>query len=227
MHNNLIGKYESYGTTQDMWIALKAKFGGTIVTQLRTLTLKFDTFRMQCGDSMQEHLRKMSAMVRELKAAGNNLTDEQQIQAVIRSLPDSWDQMKLNMTHNESIQTLKDLSCHLELEAECRVAQGQSFAFFARHGQRQASKAKRKSYEKAPQRGQNGGKPPKRANTAKRPRGKHGRRKQAEQACFKCKVVGHFARDCTEPKKVLFDPSFHTVCYVASSQVLIAYSILD
>jgi hypothetical protein len=55
------------------------------------------------------------------------------------------------MTHNESIQTLEDLSRHLELEAERRVAQGQSSAFFARHGQRQALKAKRKSYEKAPQ----------------------------------------------------------------------------
>uniref|UniRef100_A0A2N9HS45 Integrase catalytic domain-containing protein n=1 Tax=Fagus sylvatica TaxID=28930 RepID=A0A2N9HS45_FAGSY len=121
MHNDLIGEFESYGTAQDMWIALKAKFGGTM------------------------HLRKMSAMVHELKAAGNNLTDEQQIQAVIRSLPDSWEQMKLNMTHNESIQTLEDLSRHLELEAERRVAQGQSSAFFARHGQRQASKAKRKN----------------------------------------------------------------------------------
>ena len=113
MHNDLIGEFESYGTAQDMWIALKAKFGGTMVTQLRALTLKFNTFRMQRGDSMQEHLRKMSAMVRELKAAGNNLIDEQQIQAVIRSLPDSWEQMKLNMTHNESIQTLR--TCHVIL----------------------------------------------------------------------------------------------------------------
>ena len=43
---------------------------------------------------------------------------------MIRSLSDSWEQMKLNMTHNESIQMLKDLSRHLELEAERRVAQG-------------------------------------------------------------------------------------------------------
>ena len=92
----------------------------------------------------------MSAMIRELKAVVNNLTDEQQIQAVIHSLPDQWEQMKLNMIHNESIQTLEDLSCHLELEAERHVVQGQSSAFFARHGQCQAFKAKRKSYEKTP-----------------------------------------------------------------------------
>ena len=52
MHNDLIGKFESYGTAQDMWIALKAKFGVTMVTRLRALTLKFDTFKMQRGDSM-------------------------------------------------------------------------------------------------------------------------------------------------------------------------------
>ena len=156
-------------------------------------------------------------MVHELKAAGNNLTDKQQIQAVIRSLPNSWEQMKLNMTHNESIQTLEDLSCHLELQAKRHVAQGQSSAFFARHGQHQAFKAKRKTYEKAPQLGQNGGKPSKRANTTQLPRGKRGRRKQVERACFNCGVVGHFACDCIEPKKVLFYPFSRTVCYVASS----------
>ena len=79
MHNDLIGEFESYSTAPDMWVALKEKFGGTTVTRLRALPLKFNTFKMQRGDSMQEHLRKMSAMVHELKVAGNNLTDEQQI----------------------------------------------------------------------------------------------------------------------------------------------------
>jgi hypothetical protein len=46
MHNNLIGEFESCGTAQDMWISLKAKSGGTTVTRLCALTLKFDTFRM-------------------------------------------------------------------------------------------------------------------------------------------------------------------------------------
>ena len=108
MHNDLIGEFESYGTAQDMWIALKAKFGGTTVTRLRALTLKCDTFKMQHGDSMQEHLRKMSAIVHE-----------HQIQALICSLPDSWEQIKLNMTHNESIQMLEDLSHHLEPRVSC------------------------------------------------------------------------------------------------------------
>lgn len=43
-------------------------------------------------------------MIRDLKADGNVLTD-QQIQAVSHALPKCWDAMNLNMTHNESIST--------------------------------------------------------------------------------------------------------------------------
>uniref|UniRef100_A0A2N9FAZ1 Uncharacterized protein n=1 Tax=Fagus sylvatica TaxID=28930 RepID=A0A2N9FAZ1_FAGSY len=97
---------------------------------------------------------------------------------MIHSFPNSWEKMKLNMTHNERIQKLEDLSHNLELKAERRVVQGQSFAFFARHGHHQASKAKRKGHGKASEWCQDGRKPLKRANTTKRPSSKHGGSKQ-------------------------------------------------
>jgi hypothetical protein len=107
---------------------------------------------------------------------------------MIHSFPNSWEKMKLNMTHNERIQKLEDLSRNLELKAERRVVQGQSFAFFARHGHHQASKAKRKGHGKASEWCQDGRKPLKRANTTKRPSSKHGGSKQGEQTCFNCRV---------------------------------------
>ena len=57
-------------------------------------------------------------MIMELKSAGHALTDEQQVQVVIRSLPHSWEHMKVNMTHNENIKTFADIARHLELEDE-------------------------------------------------------------------------------------------------------------
>ena len=57
-------------------------------------------------------------MIRELKLARNNLTDEQQVQAVIHSLPSSWETMCQNLTHNENIRTFDDVAHHLELKAE-------------------------------------------------------------------------------------------------------------
>ena len=67
---------------------------------------------------MKQHLRKMSNMIIELKDAGHILTDEQQVQAVIHSLPQSWEHMKVYLTHNENIKTFKDTMRHLELEED-------------------------------------------------------------------------------------------------------------
>ena len=44
------------------------------------------------------------------------------MQAVIRSLPDSWISMKQIMTHNENIKNFADISCHMKLEAERQEA---------------------------------------------------------------------------------------------------------
>ena len=57
-------------------------------------------------------------MIRELKTSEHVLTDEQQVEAVIKSLPKSWEHMVVNMRHNESVKTFDDIVHHLELEAE-------------------------------------------------------------------------------------------------------------
>ena len=95
-----------------MWVALRENFGGTTVSKLRQLTMKFDTYKKVPNKSMKQHLRDMSNMIMELKSTRHALTDEQQVQAVIRSLPNSWEHMKVNMTHNENIKTFADIARH-------------------------------------------------------------------------------------------------------------------
>ena len=53
-----------------------------------------------------------------LNEAGHKLTDKQKIQAVIRSLPNGQEQMKMHLTHSESIKTFQDAVRHLELEED-------------------------------------------------------------------------------------------------------------
>ncbi|KAL3525361.1 hypothetical protein ACH5RR_013733 [Cinchona calisaya] len=65
-------------------------------------------------------------MIGELKSVGYNITDEQQVQVVIRSLPQSWEHMKVNMTHNPNIKTFQDARRHVELEDE-RLKVARSF----------------------------------------------------------------------------------------------------
>lgn len=65
-----------------------------------------------------EHFRKMLAMIHDLQAPGNILTEQQQIQAVITPSIQNWDTMKLTMMHNQSITRFAQLLSRLELEEE-------------------------------------------------------------------------------------------------------------
>lgn len=73
-------------------------------------------------------------MIRDLTNVGHVLLDEQHVQTIIRSLPHSWEHMKINLTHNDNIQTFVDISHHLELEDESLPATNpENNAFIAEH----------------------------------------------------------------------------------------------
>lgn len=63
----------------------------------------------------------MRNLIRGFKTVGYVLSNKQ-VQAVICSLPHSWEHMKVNLIHNEIIITFDDISFHLELEDECLEA---------------------------------------------------------------------------------------------------------
>ena len=87
MHNDLIGEFEERATAHAIWDALKIKFSGTSATRLRGLN--FDSYKIRLNHTMKQPLRHMSIIIRKLKVASNTLTEEQKIQAGLRSLPNS------------------------------------------------------------------------------------------------------------------------------------------
>ena len=87
MDDDIMRELRKYEITKDMWSAFSKRFGGTSITKLRSLTFKFDTYNKCPKHNMKKHLREMSNMICELKDASHTLTDEQQVQAVICSLP--------------------------------------------------------------------------------------------------------------------------------------------
>ena len=81
------------------------------------LVLHFENTR-SLGLLIRQHLTIMSNMMSELRGADHELTDEQQVQAVVRSLPSSWEHLRINLTHNENIKTFDDVARHVELEED-------------------------------------------------------------------------------------------------------------
>jgi hypothetical protein len=216
-----------------MWDQLKFDFGGTSTTRLRSLVLKFEVYRKDPKHMMTEHLRMMSGIIHDLKAVGNVITDEQQVQAVKRSLPDSWISMKQIMTHNENIKNFTDISRHVELEVERQEAT-KSAALIAHGGQGKPNGFKRKDKGKATRQGGPSTNAPKVNKGANQHKRKHGAKKNiSKMKCYNYNKLGHFARDCIEPKNVSLslDLSSIYVCYLSSifvcSHVFVAKSISD
>ena len=79
MENDLMREFKNYDIAKEMWEALKLKFGGTFVTKLRKLTIKFDTYKKRPNHNMRQHLKEISNIISELNEAGHTLTDEQHV----------------------------------------------------------------------------------------------------------------------------------------------------
>ena len=56
MQDDFICKFKKYETTQEMWLTLKDKFGGTSTTKLRRLTIKFDSCRKCPNYTMSQNI---------------------------------------------------------------------------------------------------------------------------------------------------------------------------
>ncbi|KAK2972454.1 hypothetical protein RJ640_003880 [Escallonia rubra] len=138
LQNDLIGQYDELPTCKALWEQLKFSFGGTSTTRLRSLVIKFEEYTKDPKHTMSEHLRVMSNMIGKLRDAGHALTDEQQVRAVIRSLPASWANMKQILTHSENIKNFSDVSQHVILEAETRDAD-KTLTYVAQEGSRNAN----------------------------------------------------------------------------------------
>ncbi|XP_031276066.1 uncharacterized protein LOC116134512 [Pistacia vera] len=205
MDNDLMKKYREYELAKDMWSALATKFGGTSIAKLQPLTIKFDTYKKKPEHTMRVHVRHLSNMISQLRDASHVLTNEQQVQAIIRLFPQNWEHMKIHLTHNEGIKNLEDATRHLELEENSLNGSKTSTNVYMIGSNSYGGKGFKRKFQGGSQRKSNNDKAQgKKRKLYKHRKEKHPARKKnmAKVKCYNCGNKGHFACNCSELNKV-------------------------
>ena len=202
-------EFKKYEITKDMWSALFERFGGMIINKLVSLTIKFDIHKKSPKHNMKKYLRQMSNMISEFKDAGHTLTDEQQVQAMIRSLPQSWEHMKMHLTHNKNIKTLENATCHLKLEEDRLMASKTSDGVYMADSNSHGGKWHKPKFHGGNQQESQIDAQTKKKQKFNKPRKKKKKKgffkkknHVSKLKCYNCGKNGNFSCDYKEPKKV-------------------------
>lgn len=114
MTNILQHQHQSFGSAYDIIMNLKEMFGdqGRSARQKAMWTLM--NTRMTEGTPVREHVLKMIDCLNTLEVLGAEIDGESQVDIVLESLPDSFNQFKLNYSMNKLTYTLAGLMSSLQ-----------------------------------------------------------------------------------------------------------------
>ena len=181
-------------------------------------------FQLDAGRAMTEQLRTLSGIVRDLKAAGQDIPEDEEALNVIRALPKTklWENFSQFMAHNDNIKTFDVVSKHLEMEDEQQKALAPpSVALVSKGGKTKGKRSFRGKQAKKGQHAHQSSQPGK--GVAKKQKAKgNGDKSIACVECYNCGKKAHYAQDCPEPSKIPFptktpDVNVCSYAFVANS----------
>ena len=76
MEDSLIKFFETYDTTQRLWNALKEKYDKTTKINTQLLFQKYNSCKMQEGQSVVEYVNNMIVMAKDLFITGTPISEK-------------------------------------------------------------------------------------------------------------------------------------------------------
>ena len=80
--------------------------------------------RLQDGDSVQEHIRRMTEIFKELAVVGDPLEEEDQVVYLLASLPESYDKLVLALEANAEVPQMDVVTERLVHEKRKQKSRG-------------------------------------------------------------------------------------------------------
>ena len=109
MTNVLQKQCQGLVTTQDMMLHLKEMFGEQSKSTRLTAMKNLISTKMVEGTPVREHVLKMISFINELDMLGAEIDSETQVDVILASLPDSFNQFIMNYNMNKMVVTLSEL----------------------------------------------------------------------------------------------------------------------
>ncbi|MQM21751.1 hypothetical protein Taro_054795 [Colocasia esculenta] len=118
MEDNLIKFFETYKTSNELWKAIKEKYDTKTEVNTQLLLHRYNTCKMQEGDSVIEHVNKMIVMAKDLYTAGTEIPGKMQVATILNSLSASLDMAATTLRMSGSTLTVTDLPVRLAIEQD-------------------------------------------------------------------------------------------------------------
>ncbi|KAK6267017.1 hypothetical protein QUC31_017854 [Theobroma cacao] len=99
LEDNVLFNVEIETFAKGLWDKFKSIYEGKSLTNKIFLRRQLYNLKMRDGDSMQKHLNQFNALVSKLQALDVEIDVEEKASILLCSMPDSWDNLIMNLSH--------------------------------------------------------------------------------------------------------------------------------
>ncbi|XP_052184346.1 uncharacterized protein LOC127796307 [Diospyros lotus] len=209
VHETVFSKIAAATTAREAWTILQQSFQGSkkvLTVKLQSLRRDFETLNMKSGESVQDFLFRVSAIINQMKTYGEEITDATVVAKVLRSLTPKFDHVVAAIEESKDLSTfsLDELMGSLQAH-EARInrstEKSEEKAF-----QVKGESIQKEKMEKTPSRGRGRGGFRGRGNGRGqgRGRGREASNEERQNRTFQChyyKKPGHKKAYCWQKQK--------------------------